>query len=111
MERELFLFAVVALIAIAGIIVVAPQGATGAVTQIMETREYASLSQRLCPDPTKPVPVLVQRADIPGTTGKTQHVACVPAGTVIAAYGHTFFPEFNRKESLFAHGREKLREI
>ena len=108
MEKELLVFVLVALVALAGMAVVAPGSAlTGAVSV---SGNYAGLSKRLCPDPLKPVPVIVQRADLPGTTGKSQ-VTCMPAGTIVSAYGRTFFPEYNRKASRFAYGSEKLREI
>ncbi len=96
MEKELLLFALVALVAIAGMVVVAPESTvTGAITA---SNTYAGLSGRLCPDPAKPVAIIVQRADRPGTTGKSE-VTCMPAGTVVSAYGRTFFPEFNRFEN------------
>ena len=107
MNRELLAVVLVALVGLVGVSMVG--GMTGAAIQIIEVRDYESFSERLCPDPENPVPVLVQTADLPGTTGKTQFVKC-QSGPIVSN-GLTFYPEVNRKQLRYAYGHEKFYQL
>ena len=109
MDRNLTVFALVLIVAIAGLVLSGTP--TGAALQIIEMREYRSFAEGLCPDPRYPVPVIRPQAANPGTTAKQTLVACVEEGTIISTGRTTFYPEFNRKRDRFAYGHEKLSQL
>ena len=111
MDQDLLAFIVLAVVASVALVTVLDSGASGAAIQVLEAREYKSFSERLCPNPERPVPVIVQSADLPGTTGKSRVVNCVSADTTIQGYGRTFYPEWNRKQLRFAYGREDYHQL
>jgi len=111
MEKEVLLVGLVALVSLVGLVSVLQGGATGAALRVIDMREYHSFSERLCPDPSRPIPVFETQADLPGTTAKKVHVGCAPEGTVIQAHGNTFAPEFNRKQARFSYGHQNLNQL
>lgn len=110
MDRNLTAFALVLVVAIAGLVLGVGEP-TGAALQVIEMREYRSFAEGLCPDPRYPVPVIRPEAVHPGTTGKQTHVACVEEGAIIGTGRNTFYPEFNRKRERFAYGHERLSQL
>ena len=108
MNRELLAVMLVALVGVVGLMAGTP---TGGAIQVIDVREYKSFAEGLCPNPERPVPVLVQAADLPGTTGKTQIVECRSGDVPIEGYGRTFYPEVNRKQLRYAYGHEKFYQL